>query len=339
MTRRALDTGRPPLVSVLLNSYNQAAFLESAIQSALGQTYTHLELIITENGSSDESQAIVKRYARQDSRIRAVLCSENESVSRRFNEAVRLARGKYVTFLYSDDLFLPEKLQRQVAALERCGDSYGVIYGPAYSETQATGVRVLRQCPVATGDVFADLLSDRCHIDMVTPLIRTAALRDHEFDESVFAEGEGIFLRLALTCRFARLDEPLVVLRDHGANRGRAILSNRDIVEGSARRLLREAELPLGGERMVRRWQARLMASYAWQGARCGAPRGWVWGCIARALRLDPILIVRPKLAASGALASMPRRIARTVNRLASRVRGVPEPPSLVDGYGGAASW
>ena len=93
------------LVTVILNSYNQADYLSDAIESVLSQS-TPLELLITDNGSTDESQEVARRYA-QDERVTLCPPPDNAPVSIRLNDAVSRAKGRYVSFLYSDDYFLP----------------------------------------------------------------------------------------------------------------------------------------------------------------------------------------------------------------------------------------
>src|SRR5688572_11864637 len=101
-----------PTVSVILNCYNHEAYVGEAIQSVLDQAFADFELIIIDNGSSDGSRAVIEAF--QDPRIRLVLNDDNQSLSKRLNEGVAIARGKFVAVLYSDDWMLPDKLERQV---------------------------------------------------------------------------------------------------------------------------------------------------------------------------------------------------------------------------------
>ena len=102
-----------PTVSVVLNCYNHAAYVGEAIESVLAQTYRNFELILIDNGSTDGSRRMMQSYT--DERIRLILHDDNQSISKRLNEGVAAARGEFVSILYSDDLFLPDKLERQLA--------------------------------------------------------------------------------------------------------------------------------------------------------------------------------------------------------------------------------
>jgi glycosyltransferase involved in cell wall biosynthesis len=107
---------RRPVVSVIMAAYNHAPFVASAVSTVLAQSLAELELIVVDDGSSDATPDIVA--AIRDTRLRLVRLPLNRAVHPR-NHALGLARGRYVAFQNSDDEWLPEKLARQVAALER----------------------------------------------------------------------------------------------------------------------------------------------------------------------------------------------------------------------------
>lgn len=92
-----------PLISVLIPVYNVDAYLDECVQSALGQTYTNLEIVLINDGSTDQSGVICDRYAREDDRVR-VFHQENRGASSAKNRAVRAAKGEWVTILDSDDV-------------------------------------------------------------------------------------------------------------------------------------------------------------------------------------------------------------------------------------------
>ena len=102
-----------PTVSVVLNCYNHEPYVAAAIESVLAQTCRDFELILIDNGSTDGSRRVMQSF--DDERIRLILHDDNQSISRRLNEGVAAARGQFVSILYSDDLFLPHKLERQLA--------------------------------------------------------------------------------------------------------------------------------------------------------------------------------------------------------------------------------
>ena len=105
-----------PTVSVILTSYNHASYVAAAIESVLNQTFADFELLIIDDGSTDDSREIIKGFS--DSRIKLFLYEENRGPVIAIREAVNSARGKYIAVHHSDDLWTPEKLARQVAFLD-----------------------------------------------------------------------------------------------------------------------------------------------------------------------------------------------------------------------------
>src|SRR5262245_6559987 len=99
-----------PLVTVLINNYNYAQFLREAIDSALSQSYRRVEIIVVDDGSTDQSREIISSYG---SRVTAVF-KENGGQASAFNVGVAASRGDILCFLDSDDLFYPWKVNRIV---------------------------------------------------------------------------------------------------------------------------------------------------------------------------------------------------------------------------------
>lgn len=120
-----------PFVSVIVPIYNAAKFLPEAIESVLSQTYDHWELILVDDGSTDGSTEIARGSARRyPNRIRCLAHEggQNLGKSSTRNLGIQHAQGEYITFLDADDLFLPDKLARQVALLAAQPEA-GMVYG------------------------------------------------------------------------------------------------------------------------------------------------------------------------------------------------------------------
>src|SRR2546423_2509544 len=117
-----------PTVSVILPVYNGENYVREAVESVLGQTLRDFELIVVDDGSKDSTPDIMRGC--DDARVRYVR-QENTGVAGAFNHGIRLARGRYISWLSHDDRFMPEKLERQVGALAGVG-------GPAvcYTDVQ-----------------------------------------------------------------------------------------------------------------------------------------------------------------------------------------------------------
>ncbi len=105
-------------VSVVIPVHNGEKYLAQAIESVLAQTFRDFELLIVDDGSTDGSRAIMDRCARRDARIR-ILSQANRGVSAAGNLGFEEARGEWVARLDADDVFLPDKLERQIAFIRQ----------------------------------------------------------------------------------------------------------------------------------------------------------------------------------------------------------------------------
>jgi glycosyltransferase involved in cell wall biosynthesis len=103
-----------PLVSVLVSNYNYARYIGESIQSTLDQTYSNFELIVCDDGSTDDSVRVIEEFERKDSRVRFIR-KGNGGQGSGFNAAFAASRGDIISLLDSDDLFLPHKVERIVA--------------------------------------------------------------------------------------------------------------------------------------------------------------------------------------------------------------------------------
>lgn len=118
---------QPPAVTVVTPSYNQGHFIRATIESVLSQDYPHIEYIIMDGGSTDETAAVVKDYA---GRLRFI-SEKDRGQSDAINKGFRMAKGSIVAWLNSDDLYLPGAVKTAVAAFER-NPLAGAVYGEGY---------------------------------------------------------------------------------------------------------------------------------------------------------------------------------------------------------------
>jgi glycosyltransferase involved in cell wall biosynthesis len=108
-----------PLVSILIPSYNHARFLPACLDSIRAQTFTDREVVLVDDGSKDESVAIARDYAAKDPRIHVHVNGQNLGTYGTEQKALELSKGELVAVMNSDDLWAPEKLERQIALLEK----------------------------------------------------------------------------------------------------------------------------------------------------------------------------------------------------------------------------
>ena len=121
-------TDKQPLVSVITPAYNAAGVIEETMGSVLKQSYTNWEMLIVDDCSTDETRNIVREYERADNRIRLIELKENSGAAVARNAALEQASGSFAAFLDSDDQWLPNKLERQIAWMKK--------YGAAFTFTQ-----------------------------------------------------------------------------------------------------------------------------------------------------------------------------------------------------------
>lgn len=108
-----------PLVSIITPVYNAEEFIVDTINSVLSQTYQNWELILVDDVSTDSSREIIQKFEQEDKRIKVVLLKENSGAAIARNTAIDYAKGKYIAFVDSDDLWTSDKLQKQVQFMEK----------------------------------------------------------------------------------------------------------------------------------------------------------------------------------------------------------------------------
>ena len=194
-----------PLVSVVMPAYNAAATISDSIQSILAQSYPALELIIVNDGSSDQTASIVSRCS-GDQRLRYFENEANKGVAEARNLGIREARGAYIAFCDADDQWLPEKLELQLAAMCK----YGVhICGTNCVRVAEDGrVRTTHYEGIIT---FDDMLV-RNYIVNSSGIYNVRVLGKH-FQRSIRHEDYDMWLRLMRTGNAVVLPENLVKYR------------------------------------------------------------------------------------------------------------------------------
>lgn len=328
-----------PRVSVLLNCYNQADYVRDAVESVLAQSYGDFELIATDNGSTDDTPKILSEYANHP-KVRLNLCKDNQTVSRRFNQAVALARGEFVTFLYSDDWYLPFKLERQVSFFDSLPPEYGVVYAPLHVCNQLTGVEWDMTTARINDDSLVGLLTSRDigAIDMISPMVRRECFIRHPFLEDVFAEGEGIFLRVALTHRFYFDPMPVSVSRDTGENRGKAVRKNHEMHWKTLEAL--EADSAFNAKKygkLLREYQSVLKSNVAWCNLRLNGPAGWSYRQFFDSIQIRPSSALRKRFYAGLLLGLVPQPLRGWINHKLDQMTGVMSNSTVVESYGGSS--
>lgn len=130
-----------PLVSIVMPTYNRGHMVAQALDAVLGQTYTHLELIVVNDGSSDNTQDVLARYADADRRVR-VINKENEGIPDTVNRGFREATGEYVTWTSDDNYYYPQAIEAMVEFLEANPDTAFVYADSRYIDGEGRDLGV-----------------------------------------------------------------------------------------------------------------------------------------------------------------------------------------------------
>lgn len=118
------------LVSVIMPAFNSERYIVESIESILNQTYHNIELLITDDGSEDNTISIIKSYAQKDSRVKAFFLNGNTGAGSARNNSIKHAKGRYIAFCDSDDVWLPEKLEKQIRFMQekKCCFAFASYY-------------------------------------------------------------------------------------------------------------------------------------------------------------------------------------------------------------------
>lgn len=287
-----MDPATAVLASVIIPAHNAEAFLAEAVRSVLAQTRRELELIIVDDGSTDGTRRLADGFRDADSRVR-VVGKANGGLSSARNAGIDAASGDMLCFLDADDIFLPDKLERQVRFLEQFPGCDLVFSDYYVGDDQLTPVWHESVRPRMAN--MLEYLLYRNRFAPLCPLLRSGLVQaTGRFDETLrAAEDWDYWIRAAQHGRFCYLPGPVGVYRTHPGQMSR----DRTLMRTSDMRVA-EKNFPSGS----REWRI-LLASRAWAEGR----EAW-WD---RDLRLVPIRL------GQAALTARSPRILRDVMRWA----------------------
>ena len=147
-----------PLVSVITITRNRGNLIGRCIKSVLNQTYKNIEYIIVDGASDDNTDEVVASF--KDERLHYVKLETNWPIKETLDHGISLCNGKYITFLDSDDEYLPEKIEKQVALIESLTEDYGLVYcWMTYFDNQTKQVLSIHK-PELRGDVCDEVVGD-----------------------------------------------------------------------------------------------------------------------------------------------------------------------------------
>jgi len=200
-----------PLISVIIPTYNRAHLISRAIKSVLRQTHQKYELIIIDDGSTDNTREVINDYG--DERFKYVFFKENRgSPGRARNAGIMLAQGEYIAFMDSDDEWLPHKLEEEIKALADLPEEYGVVYsgGWAYQRNKERRYIPYASQRAKSGDLKEIVLRTGLIWPSGAMVKRQCFDRVGMFDESLPAiEDWEFWIRVSKAYHFYYLQKPL----------------------------------------------------------------------------------------------------------------------------------
>jgi glycosyltransferase involved in cell wall biosynthesis len=203
-----------PLISVVIPTYNNRDFIVDAVESVLAQTYPAVEVIVVDDGSTDDTALLLEKY---QGRIRYIW-QANQERSQARNRGIREGNGEWIAFIDADDIWLPQKLEKQVLLLNtdpRIGLVYSLL---TFINPQRHILRSLEAAPCTQDyqgcDLFADLVLANVVGTPSTVLVRRDCLPEPAFAPEL-RQGEDwhLWLHVAAHHLIARLPEPLCLFR------------------------------------------------------------------------------------------------------------------------------
>lgn len=213
-----------PKFTIVMPAYNAAAYIEAAIESVRAQSRTDWELVIVDDGSTDQTRQIAQRYTVQDPRIHLLRQPRNEGPAAARNRAISVGQGRYVAFLDADDRWLPDKLERQITFME--------AHGHAFSFTAFWRVRdACRTRVPAVHSVGYDQLLKQNVIGCLTVMYDQKKLGLCAMPDLPMRQDYGMWLALLKKVPLAYgLDEALSEYNDHkgslSSHKMRALVNN-----------------------------------------------------------------------------------------------------------------
>ena len=292
-----------PLVSVVIPTYNRAFCIAGAVDSALGQTHRHVEVIVVDDGSTDDTPELMEERYGSDGRVRYVR-QPNQGTNVARNHGLALARGELVALLDSDDIWRKDKLERQLPLFAE-DPRTGVVHSEArfVDDDGRPLADYVRRVRGVDGDVLLALFEEFFLLSSAIVLRADVVRRAGGFREDLrFGEDYDYFLRVAELCRVACVRDTLIdrVVRPGSLSRRDYALDARNDLATLQRCLARNPSLMAEHGTRVRARLARYRFDLAWRLAHDGRSRE-AWGEAWRSLRDKPSLAAAKTLVRSTA--------------------------------------
>lgn len=208
---------RIPTVSIIIPSYNYGRFIGRALNSVLSQSYQDYEIIIVDDASTDDTKDVVGKY--NDPRIRYIVHPVNCGPSKARNTGIEASKGRYIAFLDSDDIWMPEKIESQIGLFQNGPDNLGVVYTNMKVCDETTSKTFSTHFFAYRGKVLQSLLEVN-HVGNSGVMIKKECFaKAGLFDVSMrLCEDWDMWIRVACFDQFDCIEQPLFTLFTHSSN-------------------------------------------------------------------------------------------------------------------------
>jgi glycosyltransferase involved in cell wall biosynthesis len=204
---------KKPLVSIIMNCHNGEKYLEESLQSILKQTYKNWELIFWDNKSTDKSKKIISKY--KNKKIKYFYSKSFHSLYKSRNLAVQKAKGKYITFLDTDDLWKKNKIEFSLSYLIK--NKLKICYSNHYLYFQK--IKKSKKAINYNFEVNSQFLLDNYNMGILTVILERSFFKKKLFETKYQIIGDfDYFIKMSLTNIIGYISKPLAVYRVHGSN-------------------------------------------------------------------------------------------------------------------------
>ena len=254
-----------PKLSVNIPCFNSGRFIRQTVESVINQTFQDLEIVIVDDGSHDNTKQIISSF--KDARIR-YFYKDNEGLAFTRNKAIDLSDGEYIALLDHDDLWEPEKIEKQLEVFKK-NNNLGLVFSDSYilENNHKKKFTYFDRIKPKKGFIFEDLLfASSNFIPLSSVIVRKDVFKDVGFFNPAFKIGEELelFLKVAQLYEFDYIDKPLITYRLHEGN----FSTNKEIFVKEAFEILqfwqdRIPDLFHKNEKRLRKKEAAILAELA----------------------------------------------------------------------------
>ncbi len=208
-----------PLVSIICVSYNHSRFVAAALDSVAAQTFTNIELIVIDDGSTDGSGKVIKKWMVNHPEATLILNGKNLGYCETFNKAYRLSKGEFIIDLSADDVLNPDRVEKGVKLFANAGAEVGVLFSDAQyidelGNPQKLHSEIFPHKTIPQGDIYKEVIQ-RYFICSPTMMFRRSVLDALQgYDESLAFEDFDFWIRASRNFKFMYSPEVLVKKRE-----------------------------------------------------------------------------------------------------------------------------